>query len=117
MTSLQDLLETALDNGTVPGAAALVSHGDCVEIGAAGEVEADSIVRIASITKPITAAAIMLLVDEGLVALDDPITRWLPELASAQVVRTPESPIDDTVPGTETREHARRRRPLPRPAS
>ena len=42
----------------------------------------DSIVRIASITKPITAAAVMLLVDDGRVALDDPIARWLPELAS-----------------------------------
>ena len=49
-------------------------------------------------TKPITAAALMLLVDEGLVALDDPIARWLPELASPQVVRTPESPVDDVEP-------------------
>src|SRR2546423_9966414 len=49
-------------------------------------------------TKPITAAAVMLLVDEGVVALDDPIARWLPELASPKVVRTPESPIDDVVP-------------------
>jgi CubicO group peptidase (beta-lactamase class C family) len=98
MTRLQDLLETAVGNGTVPGAAALVARGDEVEIGNAGEVEPDSIVRIASITKPITAAAVMLLVDNGLVALDDPIARWLPELASPQVVRTPESPLADVVP-------------------
>ena len=63
-----------------------------------GEVEPDSIFRIASITKPITAAAVMLLVDEGLVSLDDPIARWLPELASPRVVRTPQSAIDDLVP-------------------
>jgi CubicO group peptidase (beta-lactamase class C family) len=98
MTRLQDLLETAVGNGTVPGAAALVARGDEVEIGNAGEVEPDSIVRIASITKPITAAAVMLLVDDGLVALDDPIARWLPELASPQVVRTPESPLAHVVP-------------------
>jgi CubicO group peptidase (beta-lactamase class C family) len=98
MTPLQDLLETAVESGTVPGAAALVSRGDDVEGVAAGEVEQDSIVRIASITKPITAAAVMLLVDDGLVSLDDPIARWLPELASPRVVRTPVSAIDDLVP-------------------
>src|SRR5580765_7215327 len=94
MTPLHNLLEATVASGTVPGAAALVARGEDVEIVGAGEVEPESIVRIASITKPITAAAVMLLVDEGLVALGDPIARWLPELASLRVVRTPESPID-----------------------
>ena len=98
MTPLQDLLEAAVGDGAVPGAAALVARGDEVEVASAGELGPDSIVRIASITKPITAAAVMLLVDDGRVALDDPIARWLPELASPRVVRTPESPIDDVVP-------------------
>ncbi|HYX88051.1 MAG TPA: serine hydrolase domain-containing protein [Gaiellaceae bacterium] len=98
MTPLQDLLEKAVGTGNVPGAAAVVARGDEVEIGSAGDVEPDSIVRIASITKPITAAAVMLLVDEGSVAFDDPIARWLPELDSPRVVRTPESPLDDVVP-------------------
>lgn len=98
MTPLQDLLERSVGSGAVPGAAALVAHGDEVEVGSAGEIGPDSIVRIASITKPITAAALMLLRDDGLVALDDPIARWLPELASPQVVRTPDSSIDDVVP-------------------
>jgi CubicO group peptidase (beta-lactamase class C family) len=98
MTPLQDLLETSVEDGTVPGASALVAHGEDVEIVGVGEVEPESIVRIASITKPITAAAVMLLVDEGLVSLDDPIARWLPELASPRVVRTLQSPIDDLVP-------------------
>lgn len=100
MATLQELLTTSVDQGTVPGAAALVAHGDDVEIAAAGEVEPDSIVRIASITKPITAAGVMLLVDDGLVALDDPIARWLPELATPSVVRTPRSALDDVVPAT-----------------
>jgi CubicO group peptidase (beta-lactamase class C family) len=98
MTSLQNLLEKAVERGTVPGAAALVAHGEDVEIAGVGEVHPESIVRIASITKPIIAAALMLLVDEGLVSLDDPIARWLPELASPRVVRTPQSAIDDIVP-------------------
>ena len=98
MTALQDLLDTTVASGAVPGAAALVARGEDIEIVAAGEVEPDSIVRLASTTKPITAAAVMLLVDEGLVALDYPIAQWLPELASPRVVRTPQSAIDDVVP-------------------
>ncbi len=58
----------------------------------------DTIVRIASIGKPITAAAVMTLVDDGTLALDEPIARWLPELASPVVVRTPGAPLDDVVP-------------------
>ena len=98
MTSLRDLLGTAVANGTVPGAAALVAQGDDVELAFAGEIGPTAIVRIASVSKPITAAAVMLLVDEGIVARDDPIGRWLPELAAPTVVRTPESPLEDVVP-------------------
>ncbi|MGB2952603.1 MAG: serine hydrolase domain-containing protein [Gaiellaceae bacterium] len=98
MTPLETLLEKSVKSGKVPGAAALVARGEDVEIAGAGEVEPDSIVRIASITKPITAAAVMFFVDQGLVALADPIARWLPELASPRVVRTPQSPVDDLVP-------------------
>ena len=98
MTTLRELLEAALAEGEVPGAAALVARGDHVEVASVGEVEPDSIARIASITKPITAAAVMLLVDDGRVSLDDPIARWLPALESPCVVRTPASAIDDVVP-------------------
>src|SRR5438067_8108674 len=98
MTSLQNLLGTAVERGQAPGAAAPVARGEDVEIAGAGDLEPASIARIASITKPITAAAVMNLVDEGLVALEDPIARWLPELAAPRVVRTLESAIDDVVP-------------------
>jgi CubicO group peptidase (beta-lactamase class C family) len=100
MTTLQELLDVAVTDGTVPGAAALVARRGEVETAAAGELEQDAIVRIASISKPITAAAVMLLVDEGLIALEDPIARWLPELSSPRVVRTPSSALDDVVPAT-----------------
>jgi CubicO group peptidase (beta-lactamase class C family) len=98
MSTLNDLLAAAVADGTVRGAAALVARGDDVDIAAAGDVRPDSIFRIASVTKPITAAAVMLLVEQGLVRLDDPIGHWLPELASPTVVRTPASPLDDVVP-------------------
>ena len=86
--------------GAVPGAVALLARGEQVEVQAVGAAAVggavpmarDSIFRIASITKPITAAAVMMLVDDGRVALEDPVERWLPELASRVVVRTPEGP-------------------------
>ena len=58
----------------------------------------DWIFRVASITKPVTAAAVMMLVEDGQIALEDPVGRWLPELASPAVVRTPASPVGDVVP-------------------
>ncbi|HEX3907949.1 MAG TPA: serine hydrolase domain-containing protein, partial [Mycobacteriales bacterium] len=106
MTNLRAMLETHVSNGSVPGAVALVARGDRVEVAAVGSADVegtapmarDSIFRIASITKPIAAVAVMILVDEGRVGLDDPISRWLPELAAPSVVRTRTGPIEDVVP-------------------
>ena len=100
MTDLREVLEAEVRSGAVPGAAALVARGDEIEIAGAGELTPASIVRIASITKPITAAALMMLVDDGTLGLADPIAHWLPELTSPVVVRTPESLVDDVVPAT-----------------
>ena len=106
MSNLHDILQACVSNGSVPGAVGLMARGDRVEVQAAGSADADgtspmardSIFRIASITKPITAAAVMMLVEDGRIALEDPVGRWLPELASPAVVRTPAGPVDDVVP-------------------
>src|SRR5262245_53975625 len=98
MTTLRSLLESAVARGAVPGAAALVARGDRVEVAGAGEIAPESIVRLASTTKPIMAAGVLLLVDDGLLSLGDPVGHWLPELGSPRVVRTPGSPLDDVVP-------------------
>lgn len=106
MTNLHDALAPHVSNGPVPGAVALVARGDQVEVQVVGSADAagttpltrDSIFRIASVSKPVAAAAAMMLVDDGLIALDDPVARWLPELASPTVVRTPGAPVDDVVP-------------------
>jgi len=106
MSTLHDILQTNVSNGSVPGAVGLVARGGQVEVHAAGAADVDgarpmardSIFRIASITKPITAAAVMMLAEDGRIALDDPVGRWLPELAAPSVVRTPASPADDVVP-------------------
>jgi CubicO group peptidase (beta-lactamase class C family) len=105
MTGLHDVLHSYVAAGTVPGAVGLVTRGGQVEVQAVGSaavgggpMAADSIFRLASITKPLTAAAVMILVEEGRIGLDDPVGRWLPELASPMVVRTPAGPVDDLVP-------------------
>ena len=58
----------------------------------------DTIFRLASVTKPITAVAAMILVEECKLRLDDPIDDFLPELANRRVLRTIDSELDDTVP-------------------
>ncbi|MEU6066012.1 serine hydrolase domain-containing protein [Streptomyces sp. NPDC047082] len=107
MTStLYDTLRRHLDEGSVPGAVGLVARGDEVEVVAIGSVDADgsapmardSVFRIASITKPVTAAAVLMLVEDGRIGLDDPVDAWLPELSKPMVVRTPDGPLDDLVP-------------------
>ncbi|MFC7303900.1 serine hydrolase domain-containing protein [Streptomyces monticola] len=105
-TGLHDFLKAHVSSGSVPGAVALVAHGDDVEVQAAGWTDLedgtpmarDSLFRIASTTKPLVAAAVLMLVEDGTIALDDPVERWLPELASPVVVRTPDGPVDDVVP-------------------
>jgi CubicO group peptidase (beta-lactamase class C family) len=105
VSDLQNLLERYVSDGSVPGAVALVARGAQIELAAVGAavidgppMAKDSIFRFASITKPITAAAVMMLIEDGRMTLDDPVDRWLPELANRTVVRTPVSPVDDVVP-------------------
>ncbi len=106
MSGLRKILDAYVGDGTVPGAVGLVARGESVEVAVAGSraldgaslMTRDSIFRVASLAKPVTAAAVMMLIDDGRLALDDPIATWLPELASPMVVRTPSSPVDDVVP-------------------
>jgi CubicO group peptidase (beta-lactamase class C family) len=93
-------------NDEVPGLTWLVARGDEVHSASTGVVDLeegpgtgrDTIFRIASMTKPITAVAALMLVDDGTVGLDDDVDRWLPELADRRVLRDPDGPFDDTVP-------------------
>jgi CubicO group peptidase (beta-lactamase class C family) len=107
MADLHHLLDAYVGDGTLPGAVGLVARGDHTEAAVAGSVATDgapmsrdSIFRFASITKPITAAAVMMLVEDGRLRLDAPIAPWLPELAEPKVVRTPASAAGDLVPAT-----------------
>lgn len=92
--------------GGVPGLAWLVARHGEVHAGAAGSfdldgsrtVGRDAILRLSSMTKPATAVAALILLEECRLRLDDPVDRWLPELADRRVLRDPHGDIDDTVP-------------------
>ncbi|GAA4357955.1 serine hydrolase domain-containing protein [Angustibacter luteus] len=106
MSTLAQVLDQHTGGTAAPGAVALVARGDDLEVAAAGSRHADggapmtrdTVFRIASLTKPIVAAATMMLVDDGRIALDEPVDRWLPELAAPVVVRTPDAAVGDVVP-------------------
>jgi CubicO group peptidase (beta-lactamase class C family) len=95
-----------VQRGELPGLVALVARGGDVHVEAIGHkafgddqpIERDAIFRIASITKPLAGVAAMLLVEDGAMALNDPLSRWLPELADPRVLRHLGSGLDDTVP-------------------
>ena len=59
-------------------------------------MQRDTLFRIASMTKPVTVAAVMSLIDDGKLALKDPITRWAPEFADLRVLDDPHGPLDRT---------------------
>ena len=99
-------IAAAVDAGLLSGIVTLVWHrGKVLQVNEIGyrDVEAqlpmqrDTIFRIASMTKPVTVAAAMALVEEGALALTDPVARWLPELADMRVLVDPTGPIEDTV--------------------
>jgi CubicO group peptidase (beta-lactamase class C family) len=105
LKGLHAAAERHLGNDRVPGLVALVARGGQVHVEALGTlsvggspVARDSIFRIASTTKPITAAATLALAAEGLIGLDEPVDRLLPELAGRRVLRSMDGPLEDTVP-------------------
>jgi CubicO group peptidase (beta-lactamase class C family) len=92
--------------GELPGMVTLIARGEDVYVdtigvttfGADDPMRRDTIFRITSMTKPIVALATMMLVEQGRLALDEPVERLLPELADRRVLRRIDGPLDDTVP-------------------
>ena len=95
-----------VERGDAEGVAWLVARHGEAHAGATGVLQAggdaavgrDSIFRISSLTKPVTAVAALTLVEECRLRLDDPLDRWLPEVAEPRVLADPAGPLDDTVP-------------------
>src|SRR5947208_8174193 len=106
LSRMHNVMAGYVERGEMPGLVTLVSrrgevHVDAIGMKAVGGREPmrrDTIFRIASLSKPITAAAAMILVEESKLRLDEPVDRLLPELANRRVLRRLDGPLDDTVP-------------------
>jgi CubicO group peptidase (beta-lactamase class C family) len=109
LTRVREVLEHYVDSGYVPGAVAVVARHGEVHIEATGKLAfegagsgtpmaADTICRLASMTKPVVAACAMTLVEDCTLRLDDPVDEFLPELADMRVLADPDGPLEETVP-------------------
>ncbi|HTI73859.1 MAG TPA: serine hydrolase domain-containing protein [Mycobacterium sp.] len=107
LDSNQASVQEAIDAGLLAGAVTLVwRSGEVLQVSELGHrdvhanlpMQRDTIFRIASMTKPVTVAAAMTLVDEGKLALSDPVTKWLPELSDMRVLNAPGGPLEKTHP-------------------
>jgi CubicO group peptidase (beta-lactamase class C family) len=103
--SITAVLRARVEAGEFAGAATLAwRDGRVVHTAAIGRgdlatnrpVARDTIFRIASMTKPVTSVAALMLHDDGRFALDEPIARHAPELARLRVLRDPDGPLDQT---------------------
>lgn len=103
----QASIREAVGAGLLSGAVTAVwQRGEILQVNEIGfrDVDAglpmrrDTVFRIASMSKPVTTAAAMSLLEEGKFALGDPVTRWLPEFASMRVLVDPNGPLDKTTP-------------------
>ncbi len=106
LARMHGVMARHVERGDAPGIVTLVSRGGQVLVDAIGmkavgsgdPIRRDTIFRITSMTKPITAVATMILVEECKLRLDEPVDRLLPELAGRKVLKRLDGPLDDTVP-------------------
>jgi CubicO group peptidase (beta-lactamase class C family) len=106
LARMREVMSRHIASGRLPGLVALVSrrgetHVDAIGVKAFGgkdPMRRDTIFRVASMTKPVTAAAAMILVEEAKLRLDDPVDPLLPELANRKVLKRIDGPLEDTVP-------------------
>jgi CubicO group peptidase (beta-lactamase class C family) len=103
---MHQVLSGYIDRKEMPGLAALVSRHDDIHVETLGTLSfnqsspmrVDTIFRIASLAKPVTAVAAMILIEECRLRLDESIEPWIPELANRRVLRSLSGPLDDTAP-------------------
>lgn len=95
LARIRDALQADIDKGLVPGAVTLVARrGQIASLDALGyrdreagaAMKSDTIFRIASMTKPFTSVAAMMLAEEGRLLIADPVSRYIPEFANLEVV-------------------------------
>ena len=100
-------LQQVVDAGDLAGAVTLIwRKGEIVRVDTVGHrdleakapMQRDTLFRIASMTKPVTSVAALMLIEEGRLALEDPITKWLPEFSGMRVLKDAAGPLDETYP-------------------
>jgi CubicO group peptidase (beta-lactamase class C family) len=100
-------MQQFVETGDVAGCVILVwRHGEIARVDMLGHSDSETrtpmtrgtLFRVASMTKPVTSLAALMLVEEGRIALDDPVSRWLPELANPKVLTDPVASLDRTEP-------------------
>src|SRR4051812_20315246 len=102
---LRDAIAARVERGEFPGVVALLARGDDVTVHTVGVTRFGGDVpmrrrtpfRIASMTKPVLAAAALMLAEDDRLDLEEPVVKLLPELAGQRVLRRPDGPLDDTV--------------------
>jgi CubicO group peptidase (beta-lactamase class C family) len=102
---LHDAMAARIERGEFPGLVSLVARGDDVTVDVLGvthfggdtPMRRDTPFRIASMTKPVVAAVTMMLAEDDLIDLEEPVTKLLPELAGQRVLARPDAALDDTV--------------------
>lgn len=102
---IDEAVENAVLHGDAPGVVAAIATADAIHVAVAGAMSVDgdvmrrdTLFRITSMTKPMTAAVILILVEAGMLELDAPVDALLPELANRRVLRSPDGPLDETLP-------------------
>jgi CubicO group peptidase (beta-lactamase class C family) len=103
---LHRAMSAHVEKGELPGLVTLVADGEDVQVDLIGTtafsgdepMRRDTIFRIASVTKPMLAAVAMMLVEDGVLTLTEPVDRLLPELADRRVLARVDGPLDETVP-------------------
>ena len=105
LARIEEVVGQAVAEGQAPGVVAAVARGDTVHVVTAGgtavggpPMRRDTLFRISSNTKPMTAAAVLSLVDDGLLELNGAVDDLLPELADRRVLSRPDGPLTDTIP-------------------
>lgn len=100
-------LQASVDDGALAGLVTLAwQHGEIAQLNTVGfadiaagtPMRRDTIFRIASMTKPVTSLVALMLMEEGKLGLDDPVTRWLPEFADMLVLDDPTGPVSQASP-------------------
>jgi CubicO group peptidase (beta-lactamase class C family) len=103
---LHEAMTAKVTKGELPGLVTVLARGDEVHVDPIGSYDfdgatpmrLDTLFRVGSLTKPILAAVTMMLVEDGVIDLAEPVDRLLPELADRRVLVRVDGPLDETVP-------------------